>query len=89
MKSKYVEAHVQLAASDHVDNWTFSAVRNTKVTIMRGKKLWVEKFITFNDDDLQGITQPHNDGLVIIVSISNFQIKSVLINSDSSANIIP
>ncbi|XP_060169342.1 uncharacterized protein LOC132600293 [Lycium barbarum] len=44
--------------------------------------------ITFNDEDMEGIAQPHNDALVISVLANKFRIKRVLIDPGSSANII-
>ncbi|XP_059277555.1 uncharacterized protein LOC132031600 [Lycium ferocissimum] len=44
--------------------------------------------ITFNDEDMEGIAQPHNDALVISVLVNKFRIKRVLIDLGSSANII-
>ncbi|XP_060183148.1 uncharacterized protein LOC132613113 [Lycium barbarum] len=44
--------------------------------------------ITFDDEDMEGIAQPHNDTFVISVLVNKFRIKRVLIDLGSSANII-
>lgn len=43
---------------------------------------------TFNESDRESPQIKHNDALVISVSISNFWVKKVLIDSGSSADII-
>jgi len=47
-----------------------------------------EGTISFNDEDAEGIVQPHNDALVISVLINKSRVKRILINPGSSANII-
>ncbi|XP_060182646.1 uncharacterized protein LOC132612577 [Lycium barbarum] len=66
-------------------------VKRTKISIMREKRIWNDDPdgpITFNDEDMEGIAQPHNDALVISFLVNKFRIKRVLIDPGSSANII-
>ncbi|KAK3009884.1 hypothetical protein RJ639_011692 [Escallonia herrerae] len=44
--------------------------------------------ITFSDDDSKGIKTPHDDPLVITVKAGNFDVKRVLIDNGSSAEIL-
>ncbi|XP_019261621.1 PREDICTED: uncharacterized protein LOC109239505 [Nicotiana attenuata] len=63
----------------------------TKVLITREKRTRdyvLEGTFSFNDEDAEGIKQPHNNALVIYVLMSNTQAKRVLIDPGSSANII-
>ncbi|XP_019246358.1 PREDICTED: uncharacterized protein LOC109226008 [Nicotiana attenuata] len=47
-----------------------------------------EGTLSFNNEDAKGIIQPHNDALVISVLMNKTQVKYVLIDPGSSANII-
>ena len=44
--------------------------------------------VTFSEDDARGIHQPHDDALVITMTIAGFITKRVLIDNGSSADII-
>ncbi|KAK3037796.1 hypothetical protein RJ639_030715 [Escallonia herrerae] len=44
--------------------------------------------ITFSDDDSKGIKTPHDDPLVITIKAGNFDVKRVLIDNGSSAEIL-
>ncbi|KAK3027189.1 hypothetical protein RJ639_042455 [Escallonia herrerae] len=44
--------------------------------------------ITFSDDDSDGIKTPHDDPLVITIKAGNFDVKRVLIDNGSSAEIL-
>ena len=44
--------------------------------------------MTFNTDDARGVKQPHNDPLVITLMIEGFNIKRILVDNGSSADII-
>ncbi|XP_059310295.1 uncharacterized protein LOC132061512 [Lycium ferocissimum] len=66
-------------------------IKRTKISITREKRIRNDDPngpITFNDEDMEGIAQPHNDALVIAVLINKFRIKRVLIDRGSSSNII-
>ncbi|XP_070041266.1 uncharacterized protein [Nicotiana tomentosiformis] len=65
--------------------------KRTKVSITREK--WTQGYVPegdlfFIDEDAEGILQPHNDALVISVLMNKIQVKHVLIDPGSSANII-
>ncbi|XP_060201818.1 uncharacterized protein LOC132630247 [Lycium barbarum] len=66
-------------------------VKRTKISITREKHIRNDDPdgpITFDDEDMEGIAQPHNDALVIYVLVNKFRIKRVLIDLGSSGNII-
>ncbi|XP_070047298.1 uncharacterized protein [Nicotiana tomentosiformis] len=66
-------------------------LKRTKVSITREKRTrdYVpEGTLFFNDEDVEGVIQPHNDALVIYVLMNKTRVKRVLINPGSSANII-
>ncbi|XP_059277628.1 uncharacterized protein LOC132031718 [Lycium ferocissimum] len=66
-------------------------VKRTKIFITRKKRIRNDNPdgpITFNDEDMEGIAQLHNDALVISVLVNKVRIKRVLIDPGSSANII-
>ncbi|GFY97729.1 hypothetical protein Acr_12g0002700 [Actinidia rufa] len=44
--------------------------------------------ITFNNDDLRGLNFPHNDALVVLAVIVNFNIQRILVDNGSSADIL-
>ena len=65
--------------------------KRTKVSITREKRTrdYVpEGTLSFNDEEAEGISQPHNDALVISILMNKIQVKRVLIDPGSSANII-
>ncbi len=47
-----------------------------------------DQIITFSEDDARGIHQPHDDALVVIMTIAGFITRWVLIDNGSSADII-
>jgi hypothetical protein len=46
------------------------------------------QIITFSEDDARGIHQPHDDALVVTITIADFITRRVLIDNGSSADII-
>ena len=44
--------------------------------------------IAFNDDDLEGTIQPHDNALVVIAQINGFIVKRVLIDRGSGAEVM-
>nr|XP_023917426.1 uncharacterized protein LOC112028970 [Quercus suber] len=44
--------------------------------------------MTFNENDARGVKQPHNDPLVVMLTIEGFNTKRVLVDNGSSADII-
>ncbi|XP_070001900.1 uncharacterized protein [Nicotiana sylvestris] len=63
----------------------------TKVIITREKytrDYLLEATLSFNNEDAEGIEHPHNDVLVIYILMNKIQVKRVLVDLGSSANII-
>ena len=44
--------------------------------------------MSFNEEDARGVKQPHNDLLVIMLTIEGFNTKRILVDNGNSANII-
>lgn len=44
--------------------------------------------ITFFERDSSGVKQPHDDPLVLVLAIEGFNIRTVLVNNGSSADIM-
>ena len=44
--------------------------------------------IAFNDDDLEGTIQPHNDALVVMTQINGFILNRVLVDQGSGADVM-
>ena len=44
--------------------------------------------MSFNEEDARGVKQPHNDPLVIMLTIEGFNTKRILVDNDSSMDII-
>ena len=47
-----------------------------------------QELIAFNDDNLEGMIQPHNDTLVVKAQINGFIVKRVLIDQGSGAEVM-
>ncbi|XP_022850716.1 uncharacterized protein LOC111372574 [Olea europaea var. sylvestris] len=52
------------------------------------KKTRFNQSITFDKGDLIGVTHPHDDALVIVGDIANFDVKRVLVDEGSAANVL-
>ncbi|XP_070042906.1 uncharacterized protein [Nicotiana tomentosiformis] len=66
-------------------------LKRTKVSITKEKRIRdyiPEGTLSFDDEDAEGIVQPHNDALVISVLVNNIRLKRVLIDPGSATNII-
>ena len=44
--------------------------------------------IAFNDNDLEGTVQPHDDALVVATRINDFIVKRVMIDQGSGADVM-
>ena len=54
-----------------------------------GKKMkFAREPISFDDDDLEGTTQPHDDALVVTARINGFLVKRVMIDQGSRADVM-
>ena len=49
---------------------------------------YTQELIAFNDEDLEGTIQPHDDALVVIARINGFIVKRVLIDQGSGAKVM-
>ncbi|XP_060217007.1 uncharacterized protein LOC132644428 [Lycium barbarum] len=70
---------------------SFTASRKMKISVTREKRtreLPEDDAITFSDEDAAGVTLPYNDALVITVLIGRRQVKRVMVDTRSSANIL-
>ncbi|XP_070029265.1 uncharacterized protein [Nicotiana sylvestris] len=65
--------------------------KRTKVSVTREKRTrdYVpEGSLSFNDEEVEDISQPHNDALVISILLNKVQVKNFLVDPGSSVNII-
>ena len=52
------------------------------------KQKQADQDMSFNEADARGVKQPHNDSLVIMLTIEGFNTKRILMDNSSSADII-
>ena len=52
------------------------------------KMKFVQEPISFDDDDLEGMIQPHDDALVVTAQISGFLVKRLMIDQGSGADVM-
>ena len=52
------------------------------------KQKWTDQDMSFNETDARGVKQPHNDPLVIMLTIEGFNTKRILVDNGSFADII-
>ena len=52
------------------------------------KQRQTDQDMSFNKEDAKGVKQPHNDPLVIMLTIEGFNTKRILVDNGSSADII-
>ncbi|XP_070029955.1 uncharacterized protein [Nicotiana sylvestris] len=63
----------------------------TKVSITRKKRTrdyFPEDTLIFSEQDIEALSQPHNDALVISILLNKVKVKCVLVDPGSSTNII-
>ena len=54
-----------------------------------GKKMkFAREPISFDNDDLEGTIQPHDDALVVMARINGFLVKRVMIDQGSGADVM-
>ena len=52
------------------------------------KWAWLHDMITFFEDDLKKVWNPHDDPIVISLTIFKYDIKWILVDNESSADIL-
>ena len=52
------------------------------------KQRQTDRDLSFNEDDVRGVKQPHNDPLVIMLTIKVFNTKKILVDNGSSVDFI-
>nr|XP_016482703.1 PREDICTED: uncharacterized protein LOC107803478 [Nicotiana tabacum] len=65
--------------------------KRTKVSIRREKRTrdyMPEDTLTFSEEDIKAVSQPHNGALIISILLNKVQVKRVLMDVGSSINII-
>ncbi|XP_009589851.1 uncharacterized protein [Nicotiana tomentosiformis] len=81
-----------IIGGDEVNGVTYTAIKKmSKVTVTHGKRVHQVldgDNITFDDEDVDGLTISHNDALVISLLVHDTNVKRVLIDPGSSVNII-
>ncbi|XP_070028570.1 uncharacterized protein [Nicotiana sylvestris] len=81
-----------ISGGEEINGVMYTAANKvSKVTITHGKRVrhvLEEESITFDDVDADGVLTPHNDALVISLFVHDTNVKRVLIDLDSSVNII-
>ncbi|KAK3038702.1 hypothetical protein RJ639_028309 [Escallonia herrerae] len=65
-----------------------ACARQVNLTQGPAKRTKASTFLEFDDADLEGISLPNDDALVITLRIDAFQVKRILVNTGSSAVII-
>ena len=65
-----------------------SAEGSTSKQPSKKKLKYTPKPIAFNDDDLEGTIQSHDDALVVTARINGFLVKRVLIDQGSSVEVM-
>ncbi|XP_057502674.1 uncharacterized protein LOC130786378 [Actinidia eriantha] len=63
-------------------------VRNAQIYNLSSPFVDTHPPITFNNDDLRGLHLPHDDALVVSAVIANFNVQIILVNNESSADIL-
>ncbi|XP_077222109.1 uncharacterized protein LOC143855948 [Tasmannia lanceolata] len=72
---------------------TSSAARKTyarRVNVVHAcsKKMKTENEISFSDAELNGLILPHDDALVLTMLVANWELKKILVDNGSSADIL-
>ena len=60
----------------------------TNVPTTSPKRQKVEEPITFTEVDTQGVQFPHNDAVVVSLNIANYDVRRILVDNESSADIL-
>ncbi|XP_038716632.1 uncharacterized protein LOC120009963 [Tripterygium wilfordii] len=71
------------SAKKHVKQTENSEVWNDKPMVQ-----FTRQVINFTDDEITRLLNPHDDALVITLQIANCEVKRIMIDDDSSANLL-
>ena len=52
------------------------------------KQRWTDRDMNFSEEDVRGVKQPHNDPLVIMLTVEGFNTRRILMDNGSSVDII-
>ncbi|XP_022851304.1 uncharacterized protein LOC111373062 [Olea europaea var. sylvestris] len=74
------------ASGGHTNNGRKKYAKQLPVS--PGTDLAHTEYITFGSKDLEGISFPHDDALVISAIIANFEAKRILVDNGSAANVL-
>nr|XP_016471330.1 PREDICTED: uncharacterized protein LOC107793471 [Nicotiana tabacum] len=71
-----------------INSVKFIATRKLKRSIMRERYAGLEESIIFDESNIDGLTFPHNDALVITLQILDTDVKHIMVDNGSGACII-
>ena len=54
---------------------------------LRNVSAWIILFF-FSDDDVTGVQTPHNDAIIIFMIIAKYDVKRILMDNESSADVL-
>ncbi|KAL2518203.1 Uncharacterized protein Adt_14450 [Abeliophyllum distichum] len=74
------------AGGDSNSAWKSYARGNRSTLVDKNERF--NQNITFNDEDLEDVTCPHDDALIIVADIVDFDVKRVLADNGSAANVM-
>ena len=60
----------------------------TNVLAIPPKRQKIEEPITFTKEDAQGVQFPHNDAIVVSLNIANYDVRRILVDNESSADVL-
>ena len=60
----------------------------TSIPAASPKRQKVEEPITFTEVDTQGVQFPHNDAVIVSLNIANYDVRRILVDNGSSADIL-
>ncbi|XP_073020996.1 uncharacterized protein [Primulina eburnea] len=68
--------------------WKAHGRRLENFEISRGSDLPQDPVISFGPEDLRDVVTPHNDALVVTVTIANYDVARIFIDNGSSVNVL-
>ena len=52
------------------------------------KRWWLNNIITFSEEDIRKIQTPHDDVIVVLATIANYDVKKIFVDNGSSTDIL-